>query len=292
MRKFRSFLIVLTVVVGIWMILRPNPGPQQGPPTLVHAHLGEADRWQLKSEYQEKREVLQTQPDLAAPTDFPRRARLHANLSLEAQPQGEEWRQVGHLDSIQEVHYSWDRVETRAALLTLWEAIVGPQGGLRSLKVNSSSSAPWFQPEYLVPLNASFWPQFSQTGATPGTSWQSQIPVAFRAPELDAAIDYRWECEMSWRPRDPGIKENIVAIDLKSRVSPEASKISGLWEGESLYSLPDQRVVASRGRVQWNCLAPCSQEGLFLAHSIQFNYELLRLLPEATPTPASDGPKH
>ena len=191
--------------------------------------------------------------------------------------------QTCRYESIQKVEYSWKRVETRATLLNLWDTLLGPNGGVRALKVRALSSSPWFQPEVLGPLNAAIWPELPENNVAPGQSWENTVRFQLEARELAQPLPLQWQCHWTWRPPVPGSSEAVATLDLQAT---PAAPVQGNWSGEVLYSVPDHRVVGARGLVKMSLTAPSSQPDMSLVEGLEVSYELLRLLPgskEKTP---------
>lgn len=255
---------------------------------LRHSGLGELDRWSLEVELQDFRSVAGR--EAALPTEFQRKARLKGSLLTQGKAQGEDWLQTCRFEKMDKVEYSWKRVETRATLLTLWDTLVGKNGGLRWLKVRVHSTSPWLQPEVQGPLNAMIWPELPERVMAPGESWESSLPLVLEARELARPLDYEWRFHWKWRPPVPGSSQVAATLDFQAEPKSEVFPVQGNWTGEVLYSVPDQRVVGARGLLKMALRAPSNQPEMALVEGMELKYELLRLLPASTEKTPSGSP--
>lgn len=282
MRQRRLIILVILFVAVPICYYFGTSSPAAQPQKLTHSGLSEVDRWTVDVGLQDYRGVVSGSP--ASPPDYNRKASLKATIITQGKAQGPDWLQTCRFESIQKTEYSWKRVETRAALLTLWDTLVGPQGGLRSLKVRAASSSPWFQPEILAPLNGVIWPELPEKSVAPGENWESSLPIQLEARELAKPLAFQWQCHWNWRPPVPGGSQAVATLELQATPS---APVQGNWTGEVLYSVPDHRVVGARGLVKMNLTAPSSQPEMSLVEALEFHYEILRLLPggRASATP-------
>ncbi len=289
----RRLLILLALFVAVPLLYYVSTvgtvGAAAQSQRLSHSGLAETDHWSLDIGLQDFRSVAGGQPEL--PREYNRKAQLKASLMTQGQAQGADWHQTCRFERIDKVEYSWKRVETRATLLTFWDTLVGPNGGLRSLKVRATSSSPWLQPEVLAPLNAVIWPELPEKSLSPGDRWESSVPLQLEARELAKPLPYHWKFQWTWRPPIPGSNPAVATLDFQAQPTSEAFPVQGNWVGEVLYSVPDRRVVAARGLVKLTLTAPSSQPEMSLLEALEFNYELLRLLPGSTgKTPTGSPP--
>lgn len=281
MRK-RKLLILAILVVGVSLsyyfgAVSPTAQSQQ----LIHSGLAEVDHWKVEVGLQDFRSIAGGTP--APPQEYNRKASLKASIITQGKAQGSDWLQTCRFETVEKTEYSWKRVETRAMLLTLWDTVVGPRGGPRSLKVRASSTSPWFQPEILGPLSGVIWPELPEKSVAPGDSWQNSLPMQLEARELAKPLPFQWNCQWTWRPPIPGSSEAVATLDLQATPS---APVQGNWTGEVLYSVPDRRVVGARGLVKMSLTAPSSQPQMSLVEGLEFHYEVLRLLPgRGIPTP-------
>lgn len=289
----RRLLIVLGLLVAVpvlyYLSTVGTVGPTARPQKLLHSGLGELDHWRLEVGLQDFRTVAGGQA--ALPQKFDRKAALKASILTQGKAQGVDWMQSCRFEKMDKVEYSYKRVETRATLLTLWDTLVGPNGGLRSLKVRAQSTSPWLQSEVLGPLNAVMWPELPKGMVSPGDSWENSLPMQLQARELAKPLAYQWLVRWNWRLPVPGSSQVVATLDFQAQPKSEAFLIQGQWTGEVLYSVPDQRVVGARGVVKQALTAPSSQPEMSLLEAFELNYELLRLLPASTEkTPAALPP--
>ena len=273
-----ALLIVLGYTFG-------GVSPSAQAQKLSHSGMAEADHWTVDVKVQDYRSVEGGTP---APQAYNRKALLKATVITQGKAQGSDWLQTCRYESIQKTEYSWKRLETRATLLTLWDTLLGPNGGVRSLKVRAASSSPWLQPEVLAPLNGAIWPELPDQNVAPGDSWDNHLAFQLEARELAKPLPIQWNCHWTWRPPVPGSSEAVATLDLQAT---PAAPVQGSWNGEVLYSVPDQRVVGARGLLKMSLTAPASQPEMSLVEGLEVNYELLRLLPGSTEkTPAASPP--
>ncbi len=273
-RKFIP-LAFLVVAIALGFFFSSSP-PAAKPQKLIHSGLSETDHWTVDVNLQEYRTVAGGSP---TPQPYDRKAHLKARIITQEN--------TGRFESIEKTEYSWKRIETRATLLNFWDTVVGPNGGLKSLKVRAASSSPWFQTEVLGPLNAALWPELPDKEIRPGDSWDSTVPLQIEARELAKPLAMEWKCHWTWRPPVPGSSEAVATLDLQATPSP----MQGSWSGEVLYSVPDRRVVGARGLVKLSYTAPTGQPELNLISASEFSYELLRWLPGSTgKTPPANPP--
>lgn len=272
----------------IWMIILAFGcgGPTAPAQKLGHGAMAEVDHWTVDVKMRDYRGVEGGTP---APQAYNREARLKATIITQGKAQGSDWLQTCRYESIQKTEYSWKRVETRATLLTMWDTLLGPNGGVRSLKVRATSSSPWLQPEVLAPLNAAIWPELPDKNVAPGDSWDNAVAFSLEARELSNPLPIQWNCHWSWRPPVSGSGQAVATLDLQAT---PAAPLQGTWSGEVLYSVPDQRVVGARGLLKMSLTAPSSQPEMSLVEGLEVSYELLRLLPgskEKTPPASPPG---
>lgn len=270
-------ILVVAIALGFYF---SNSTPTARPQKLSHSGLQETDHWTVDVNLQEYRTVTAGSP---TPQPYDRKAHLKARIITQ--------KQTCRFESIEKTEYSWKRIETRATLLNFWDAQLGPNGGLKSLKVRAASSSPWFQTEVLGPLTASIWPELPEKEVAPGDSWEQTVPLQLEARELAKPLPMEWKCHWTWRPPVPGSSEAVATLDLQATPS---APLQGNWSGEVLYSVPDHRVVGARGLVKLSYTAPTGQPDLSLVNASEFSYELLRWLPGSTgktpPTPPLGGP--
>lgn len=276
--KNRKLILAVIMVVAVSLAYFLSSGaPTAKPQKLTHSGRNEVDHWNLEVHLQEYRGIAGGTP---TPQPYDRKADLKARIIT----QGD----TGRFESIEKAEYSWKRVETRATLLNLWDTQIGPNGGLKSLKVRAASSSPWFQTEVLGPLNAALWPELPAEEIAPGHSWESTVPLLSNARELAKPLPIEWKCHWTWREPVPGSSEAVATLDLQANPSPP---LQGNWTGEVLYSVPDRRVVGARGLVKLSYTAPTGQPDLSLVNASEFSYELLRWLPGSTEkTPPANPP--
>lgn len=287
----RRLLILLALFVAVPLLYYASTvgtvGAAAQSQKLSHSGLAETDHWTLDVGLQDFHSVAGGQPVL--PQEYNRKAHLKANLITRGQAQGSDWLQTCRFERMEKVEYSWKRVETRATLLTFWDTLVGPNGGLRSLKVRSNSSSPWLQPEVLAPLNAVIWPELPEKSLAPGDTWESSLPLQLEARELAKPLPYQWTFHWKWRLPIPGSNQNVATLDFQAEPRSDAFPLQGNWTGEVLYSVPDRRVVAARGLLKQSLIAPSSQPGMSLLDARELSYELLRLLPGSTGRTPTDS---
>ncbi|MBX3171854.1 MAG: hypothetical protein KF760_30865 [Candidatus Eremiobacteraeota bacterium] len=277
----RKLVVLLALLVTVPLLYYASTigtvGPAAQSQRLVHSGIGNIDRWRLDAGLQEFRSVAGGQQSL--PKEYDRKAHLKASLLTQGKAQDADWLQTCRFEKMDKVEYSWKRVETRATLLTLWDTMVGKNGGVRSLKVRAHSSSPWLQPEILGPLNAVIWPELPETTVAPGDNWESTVSLELAARELAKPLPYQWKFHWNWRPPVPGGSQAVATLDFQAEPTAEAFPLQGNWTGEVLYSVPDQHVVGARGVVKLALTAPTSQPEMWLVEALELNYELLRLLP-------------
>lgn len=264
---------------------------------MIYVNSTDPDHWNLQIQIQEGQALG---PENAGLDDIPipsKSAALKANLDLQGQQMSTELVYLVKANSIESQQYSWEQKGNKDLLTSTVEVRTGLMGGVNGLVCRPESSSLWFREEIDSPWLTTLWPLFLRKGVEPKQSWSAQVPFQFRSKELSQPIASRWDCLWTYRGMAPKATVPLAILDLQSQASSEDHSIDGNLKAEVLYSVVDQRVVASRGSFQVKVAAKVQATEtarVTFLKNLQGQFQLLRLVqkgpPGQSPTPDASLP--
>lgn len=242
----------------------------------VHAGRDLPDHWTLELKVQEGRQL---RGGTAQMSDVPvpeTEAALKGQLFLQGQKAGHEWLQQVKVEQIESIQYSWEQKTNKDLLQARWEVRSGQRGGLQKLSVHPEQGSLWLRQEICSAWLGTLWPLFRPQGVHVGQNWTALIPFQIDAKELKSPISCQWESTWSFRGMAPEAAVPLAILDLRAAARSSQGQVEGDLRAEVLYSVIDQRVVATRGSYMVSLIGESKVTGVQLLDRVQAQFQLLR----------------